>query len=380
MTEEPKPSNRPDDTLYQVTVEVRRRLCVMNVHILLKTHLQNLKLSVHLTETSIILHWNKEQQQTKIDLESVIMMPETVSCLVIKNNWISFRTQICPENLLGSFGAQLLGNDLIQKDEKTWTLSSAALPKKDHQTTILCSNCKTQLAQTEFHRVLPLPSGETFDYFCCSHSGESKIDKSCLIPKPNDYFYTSYYALLNRNIFSSTKVIDDSVRCKKCLSDLGVTNNPETVKLWNSSVLKMSDQIVGSEPLNDFLVLMKEFSNRFMGEALLIETKENGLYKFVMIKLMDKKLELLTEDINSIKNVLQKLKDVSKVMFLYDESDKSVINDQSDANYHFVSPLVLAAGLDHLIRTSSRYPPYYRTVDQWIMGYVDFCSFVNHHT
>lgn len=357
--------------LGSITVELRPRLrsCIVFIYIGDK---DPSLIDVKLSETNITI--TCERISKSLILPSVKLLPTSLSSLRITRKWISFRVQTNPDTIFGTFRTEIM-NDITRSItmENTKTFN---LPPIGSQCCLRCKCCENIITNTiNCKRVLPLPDRDCDpgEWFCCKHS---KVDFAKLLrPQETDYFYGAAFCVLNKNNFQNLTEKVNTILCKKCLAILGMKEDSESMRIWNCCVERKINEekftTICQSPLDEFVSTIKDCSE-VMGEEILLEALEGNTTHYILMKPMEWQLELLTESNSKWEGEsirLQKSR-VIKVFYKYGESKNSVRNEYIHSKYHLIALPLLMAGIEHLICSTKRFPPSYRTVTQHCVGYI----------
>lgn len=271
---------------------------------------------------------------------------------------------------------------------------------------IICSNCKAELGSANFHRILELPSQnmDFGEWFC-----HKKVDfKNIFTPKCQDLFYGNFYMVLNRSVFTESRLIikPKTIYCKRCLQNLGQTlQHDETVsfKIWNENILFLNQYtetgqhlILNSSLLDNAVLILKKIINDFdfvdENTRLLpkihkihlktMTTSSSASLDFVhlLLQVMDTGLDVLKWDGDQeVKDGKMKLvkKIAMKVLFSFTTSSES--DNKKLLDYWFnddnvtsveVSGNIFNALLDKLRANSEMIPEVYRRNCGFDLSYV----------
>ncbi|XP_051162073.1 uncharacterized protein LOC127282045 [Leptopilina boulardi] len=367
--------------LGNITVEVRPRLRSCIVFIYIGDNDPSL-IDVKLSETSIKIKCEKISKN--LILPSVKLLPTSLSSLRITSKWISFRVQTNPDTIFGTFKTEIM-NDIARTITMENSLIKQNLPQIGSQLLLRCKCCENIITNIiNCKRVLPLPNRDCDpgEWFCCKHT---KVDfAKLLIPQDTDYFYGPAFCVLNNNNFQNLIEKYNTILCKKCLTILGIKEDNESMRIWNCCVeRKINDdkefQLICQSPLDEFVSTIKDCSE-IMGEEILMEALEGNKTHYILMKPMEWQLELLTE--SNIKwegeSIRLKKSQVIKVFYKYGECKKSVRNEFVHSKYYLIALPLLIAGIEHLICSTKRFPPSYRTVTQYCVGYINIKNSFTH--
>ncbi|XP_043483047.1 uncharacterized protein LOC122511699 [Leptopilina heterotoma] len=359
--------------LGNITIEVRPRLrsCIVFIYIGDK---DPSLIDVKLSETNITI--TCEKLSKSLILPSVKLLPTSLSSLRISSKWISFRVQTNPDTIFGTFKTEIM-NDIA----KTIVVDNSKkynLPAIGSKCCLRCKCCENIITIViNCKRVLPLPDRDCDpgEWFCCKHS--TKVDFAKLLkPQETDYFYGSAFSVINSRNFRNLTEKYNTILCKKCLTILGMKEDNESIRIWNFCVERQINdeefKVICHSALDEFIATIKDCSE-IMGEEILLESLEGNTTHYILMKPMEWQLELLTEantkwEGESIR--LQKTR-VIKVFYKYGESGKSVRNEFVHSKYYLIALPLLMAGIEHLISSTKRFPPSYRTVAQYYVGFIN---------
>ena len=361
-----------EDFLESITLELRPRLrsCIVFIFIGNKNPLST---RVKITENSIIL--TLEDKSKNLVLPTVKLLPTSLSSLRVTNKWISFRVTTKPETIFGTFKTEIISE--ITRDVMTESLNKLDLPPIGSECSLRCKCCENVISNIiNCKRVLPLPDRDCDpgEWFCCKNS---KVDFLKLLrPQETDYFYGASFCLLHNSVMKNLKEKDNIILCKRCLTILGTKEDSDSIKIWNCCV----EQKIGEEefksksqsPLDEFVLTIKDCSD-VMGEEILLEAQEGNNTHYILMKPMEWQLELLTESNLKWESEAIRLQknQVIKVFYTYGENVKSVKNDYVHSKYYLIALPLMLAGIEHLISSTKRFPPAYRMVAQYYVGYVN---------
>lgn len=369
-----------------ITIEQRPRIQSCIVFISTKTWTESREINLRLKNNTIGL--KLVNNLFDIHLESLMIIPESLSSLNVTDNWISFRLQSSPvDSKVGTFSTEVIDSQQVDRDNCTVKdRHKIQLPPNNTQLSLICNCCKTILSKTDiiFDRVLPLPSDDCdpSEWFCCSHSGDDLNMKHLLQPTDKDYFYGSHYSILNSNILlDKYKVSGDDVVCNRCLTVLGngnLKNFGDAIKFWNYSlqfIVKSTSPVhcYQTSPWIDFKAAFQSCINNdiFNSEIHFLAVEQNRKY-LLIIKPMEKNLCLLTESITPKLNKITLDRNiVTKILYRYEKSQVSVNNNNSDVRICRISVQSIIAGIDNLVLSSQRIPPIYRKLESdYHVGYI----------
>ncbi|XP_046490042.1 uncharacterized protein [Neodiprion pinetum] len=366
-----------------ITIEVRSRIRSCNIFILTRDILEKSSIQLKLKENVIILRMGS--QIKFLPLNFIKIIPKTLSSLTVTDNWISLRVQTQPiEGSYGSFKTEIVatpGDSTIDFQNNPINIEHRL---KERNCCLRCSRCKNDITNVVFFkRVLPLPSNicEPSEWFCCNHDGS---DYSVIpYPRESDCFYERNYRLLNKAIFKKELKIDEdsqTVTCNRCLSTLGGHSTyKDSIKIWNCCVeFKFSDDESdiekASDPLQDFISIVSNRTDIFTGNRILVETLDGERSHYLILQVMDKNLELLIEKdcamLSQGDTIELASSRVTKLLYKYTENETEMKRYCVDTERCQVALPVMMAAVDHLSSSTKRYPPSYRIIDKYFVGFV----------
>lgn len=319
-------------------------------------------------------------------LPSVKVIPTSLSTLSIINNWICFRLQTAPsESAFGSFSTEVITN--LNKSVRSSTCSQPVLDNikqlfETSKCTILCTCCKNAISKSvSFKRFLPLPDVDCdpSEWFCCKHNCNG-VPNSWQ-PQEFDYLYDSCFTVLPKSIFGNNVCIDSkTLTCNKCLLHIGSFHTNSLFKIWNCCVdykpqNNALSTVGATNPLSDFLMLIRDSLSEILGEEIVLQTSIGKQAHYLLIKLMDCKLNLITEpdhrtdcDTNTI-SLQQKC--AAKVLYKYETNEVTIVTNYLNVKYHEVGLPMIKAGLNYLLSSTERLPHIYRTAPtDYFLGYI----------
>lgn len=366
-----------------VFISIRKDLCLKDVR-------------VKLLESDVVLI--VDDCSINFSLPSVKVIPTSLSMLSIINSWLCFRLQTAPlESAFGSFGTEVLANS-----DKSARPSAGHSPQpvlndikslfETSECTILCACCKNVISRSiGFKRFLPLPDADydPGEWFCCKHNaGCNVVPASGVRPqRESDYLYGSCFSVLHRSIFAKGGICADSktLTCNKCLLHIGTIHAYSLFKVWNCCVdYKPRNDglpiVNATDPLDDFLTLVKDSLGEILGEEIALETSVGKQTHRLLIKPMDCKLNLITEpdritvcdtDVPTTTTVALQRKCAAKVLYKYETNEVTIIANYFNVKCHEVGLPIMEAGLNYLLSSTKRLPPIYRTAATgYFLGYI----------
>lgn len=368
-----------------ITLELRPRLQSCNVFISMRKELCLKDVQIKLLESNIVLVL--EDCSMNFSLPSVKVIPTSLSMLNIINNWIYFRLQTAPlESAFGSFSTEVITD--LNKSIRSSTCSQPILKNdikllfETSKCTILCTCCKNVISKSiSFKRFLPLPDTEydPDEWFCCKHN--CNVVSNSVQSQESDYLYGSYFSVLHKSIFGDNVCTDNkTLTCNKCLLHIGTFHAYSLLKIWNCCVdYKPQNNalttINATNPLNDFLILVKDSLGEILGEEIILQTSVSKQTHCLLIKPMDCKLNLITEPdhrtVCDTDTISLQQKCAAKVLYKYETNKVTIITNYLNVKYHEVSLPIIEAGLDYLLSSTKRLPHIYRTaITGYFLGYI----------
>lgn len=359
-----------------VTLELRPRLRSLSAYVSLVKNIDTSTINIKILEDAIEVHI--EEKVFKLPLYNVKLLPSSLSSLGITNRWISFRILTQPNSLYGTFQTEIINTESLNNGFSSYS-NKPELPPNNTDCKFYCKCCKNEITKTVcFQRILPLPSSDCDpqEWFCCKHSGEESFS---LDPKETDLFYSINYSVLNKHVFvENLKLKNSIIHCNRCLSILGSSDGQEikSLKIWNCCIeYKGSNDSISkiiSSPLSDFLSSVKNTAELTIGEKILLEAQDVNSIHYILLRPMEAKLNLFTEDKGHFDGQILNLKSSSvvKVLYKYGESKKTTKNIDADIKYCELAVPSLLAGMDQLVSSTTRFPPAYRRTDDFYIGYL----------
>ncbi|XP_012215651.1 uncharacterized protein [Linepithema humile] len=363
-----------------ITLELRPRLQSCNIFIAMRKDLCLKNVQIKLLESSIVLIL--KDCSINFLLPSIKIIPISLSTLNIMNNWICFRLQTAPvESVFGSFSTEVVNSDMsvqLLSSSSSPILNNIKLLFKTSKCTMLCACCKNTISNSvSFKRFLPLPDIEydQNEWFCCKHNSDISHDVQ---PQKWDYLYGSCFSVLDKNIFDNNVHIDSkAMTCTKCLLHIGTFHTRDLFKIWNCCVdYKPQSDVLSTvnatNPLSDFLLLLKGLLGEILGEEIILQTSVNKQIHCLLIKPMDYKLNLITEPNHKLNSdtctIVLKQMYVAKILYKYETS--KIASNKLNATYHEVGLPIIEAGLKYLLSSTKRLPHAYRAAEDCFFGYI----------
>lgn len=359
-----------------ITIELRPRLRSFTVFLFMEKEITFDKVQIKLLEESILLAIGKNK--TYIPLPNIKIIPSSLSSLSITNKWICFRLYTQPsESEFGSFQREVVTN--TETEFKTEHILNKKQIFKNSKCTILCTCCKNIFSdKVFFKRVLPFPNidFDPSEWFCC----KKDISFTDLLhPNEVDHFYGPYFSILNANIFNNYNKNKKNILCNRCLLNIGIQYENNSFKIWDSCVdyKLQTDQLIikeASDPLHDFITIIKNSVGNNMFGDIILECLLTKQTHYLVIKPMDMRLNLLMETdlICNSSNIYLKETFVIKVLYKYG-TDKIILPKEDCINVknYEVNLSIINAGLNYLLSTTKRFPSYYRTIEDYYIGFVN---------
>ncbi|XP_066586979.1 uncharacterized protein [Prorops nasuta] len=360
-----------------ITLELRPRLRSCNVFISMKEDKRLKKVEVKLIDGNLMLCTEHNEINIVHPFIKAIL-PQSLSSLTIFNKWICFRAQMKPfESLFGSFHTEIVKSSTIENNIDQNILNNGNL-SQENEYSIHCKCCENAISKKAYvKRVLPLPSldYDPSEWFCCKHHDDDYANVS--YPRESDYLYGPFYSVLHKNLFENDLRIDKkTVICNRCLLILGKVYNNSAFRLWNCCIdyklFKTSELFKkASEPVQDFLLAIKDTVNGTAGEQIILEAFDGNENHYITMKLMDLQLYLLKESKPVEETKAIALKEAQVVQILYRYETKTVTkNDHTDYKYCEVPFPVIKAGLEYLTSSTKRLPPLYRIIGDYYIGHL----------
>lgn len=341
---------------------------------------------------------------------------KTLSQLIIKKNYVSFRINTNMENF---------SLELLHVEKEVGVNNNAFILKYnvevDTPYKIKCSNCTNVLTEeVNFGRILELPSEnmDMSEWFCHKHQNhteetcvensdetffdetiEEKFNSNKFKPRTNDIFYGSYFGLFNMKLFKSVRTKGRLTYCKRCFQFLGELTNlkyKDSIKIWNDTVTfetmaSPTDTIYLFD--NDSLLknftfilckLQHDFSFELFGFPQLFKvifeaTLSDGKKNFLLFQVMDHNLEMLrmsksTNPTTSSNIVLEKCKTVKLLFKFEDDEEQPLVKfwlSNTNVSSIQISPQMFLTVFEYLTKMSSLIPECYRTSYGFVLSYLD---------
>ncbi|CAH2229721.1 jg27933 [Pararge aegeria aegeria] len=330
--------------------------------------------------------------------EFCFIIPNSMSCLKIEKNTVSFRILTEPKNG-GNFYSEIISTSSISKEIKVDKLEVNFNAKEDMK--IVCGNCSNVLSHgsLKFDRILELPTAnlDMSEWFCHGHShGSSTSHDDVLKPNNLDFLYRLTFFVVNNTILSEKANKFNSKRtiyhCNRCLAWLGVKNK-DTVKFYNNDVKihhnsNIKHIFTHKKPtqdvtIDDFIYTVESLTREFnlglqytmMCKIVLECTMSASTKQYLLIWVMDKELQVLRNDENSIKpdRVMLKSSFLTKILYkieleLNDEVE-TWLADPSAVSTD-ISKSMFSHGLNHLEQMSLKVPESFRYTNGYTVSYL----------
>lgn len=405
-----------------VFMELRSRLRSCNVYITTGIDLgKNCNLKINIQANCIVLNLYSDFKKRYDSLSSIEslsdcseddsdvatvinihefckIIPNSLSCLKIDKNTISFRILTEPKNG-GNFYTELLTPKNVETSTKGNELKINV--KIDSDVKISCANCSNTISKSviKFNRILELPSEniDMSEWFCHGHChGNSSQNDIVLKPNQNDFLHRHTFFMINKSLLSEKTNKFNSKRdiyhCNRCLAWLGLKDK-ENIKIFNSEVTIQGNNLekrvfshktsVGDIPKDDFVYtienIIKNFDLGFQYTVMckiLLECKISATKKqFLLIWVMDKELQVLRnkgELIVSEKIVLQSTfltKILYKIELSLNDDVESWISDPSVVSAD-ISKSMFNQGAEHLKEMSMKVPEMFRIANGYFVSYL----------
>lgn len=327
------------------------------------------------------------------------IIPNSMSCLKIDKNTISFRILTEPKNG-GNFYKELLSPKTVENVTKGNELKINV--KTDSDMKITCANCSNIISNSviKFERVLELPSVnlDMSEWFCHGHChGNNSHTDIVLKPNKNDFLHRHTFFVVNNSLLSEKANKFNSKRdiyhCNRCLAWLGLKEK-ENIKIFNSEVNMQENETqkrvfthkisIGDIPKDDFIYtienIIREFDLGFQYTVMckiLLECKISASKKqYLLVWVMDKELQVLRnkgEHILSDKIELQSTfltKILYKVELSLNDVVESWISDPAVVSTD-ISKNMFNRGVEHLEEMSMKVPELFRNANGYFVSYLN---------
>lgn len=328
------------------------------------------------------------------------IIPNSMSCLKIDKNTISFRILTEPKNG-GNFYKELLTSSTVENTYKSSELKINV--SVEDELKIICSNCLNTVSDelVKFSRILELPTAnlDMSEWFCHGHghnSQEPQHKEPILKANKHDLLYRLTFFVVNSNILSEKTNKFNSKReiyhCNRCLAWLGLKER-ETVKLFNSEVKVVQGDIEKSIfshkmstddiKTDDFIFTIEKLTQEFnlgfqyavMCKIILECTMATNKKQYLLIWIMDKELQVLRNSGERSNNDKIKLQSSFLTKILY----KVEVSLNDDVESWLADPGVVSTdvskgmfcrGVEHLQKMSLRVPESFRNANGYCVSYL----------
>lgn len=397
-----------------IFIELRSRLRSCNVYITTSIDLnKNCNLKINIQSNCIVLNYYNDSSRRdslssieslsdysddEFDDSSIIVIgefchiiPNSMSCLKIDKNTISFRVLTQPKN--GNFYSEFLSTNLTNSLKINELKINV---KAEYDMKIICANCSNviSVAAVKFDRILELPSEniDMSEWFCHGH-GHGNTEPIVLKQNKNDFLYRLTYFVIKNNLLSEKtnkfNLKRDVYHCNRCLAWLGLKKK-DTVKLFNSEIKiqqNSTDNYVFSHnnPTNisvdDFIYTiecMTKESNLGLQYAVMckivLECSLSSTNKqYLLIWVMDKELQVLrnnevvNDKVTLNSSFLTKI--LYKVELCLNEEVESWLSDPTVVSTD-ISKSMFYKGIEHLNTTSQKVPEAFRSSNGYSISYL----------
>ncbi|XP_053620791.1 uncharacterized protein LOC128681159 [Plodia interpunctella] len=329
------------------------------------------------------------------------IIPNSMSCLKIEKNTISFRILTESKNG-GNFYNELLKSNTNVNHNKNDNEFKVNI-KVDDDLKIVCSNCLNVISKDfiKFERILELPTAnlDMSEWFCHGHGHghghETKFEPT-LKSNKNDFLYRLTYFMVNNTVLSEKTNKFNAKReiyhCNRCLAWLGLKDKTD-VKLFNSEVKVTQDNIEKSAlthknilndiQTDDFIFTIEKLIQEFnlglqytvMCKIILECLVATNKKQYLLIWVMDKELQVLKnsgEHIGSDNIRLQSsfvTKILFKIEFSLNDEVESWIADPAVVSTD-VSKGMFCRGVEHLQNMSLKVPEMFRNTNGFCVSYL----------
>ncbi|XP_055595480.1 uncharacterized protein LOC129746066 [Uranotaenia lowii] len=247
----------PIGNIDRVLVELRPRLQSANFFILFSIRFAEIRnTKIDLGSDRIIISTQNNDERYELRMGDYFKLhTQTLSSLLIKNNYICFRINT-NEN---KFHSEVLA---INEYNACTNLRLECALEVNVNYKIVCSNCENPLNEqpVAFDRILELPSDtmDSSDWYCHKHphqngSSEGNTENevcsskaphsSRYTPTEQDLYYGPFYALLDGKHMKRVHLkADRFFYCKRCLQYLGIMKRNQSAKIWYEN-LRFEKQI-----------------------------------------------------------------------------------------------------------------------------------------
>lgn len=328
------------------------------------------------------------------------IIPNSMSCLKIDKDTISFRLLTEPENG-GNFYKEIISPNIVANSTVPTKANLKVNVTVGTDVVITCGNCSNIISNNviKFDRVLELPS-ENIDmgeWFCHGHC-HGNADQNEIVLKPNklDFLYRLTYFLINSSLLSEkTNKFNckrDVYHCQRCLAWLGLKNKDNMVKLFNSEIIAREDDVgksvftheasIGELATDDFIytieTMIKEFDLGFQYTIMckiVLECNFSATKKqYLLIWIMDKELQVLRDKPQILYEKIE-LQSCTVTKLLY----KIELSLNGEVESWLADPAVVSTdisktmfnnGLEHLRKMSLKVPESFRDTNGFCVSYL----------
>lgn len=338
----------------QVLIEHWPRLQSTNFFILFtQTFDDTDTVDLNIKESEILIKF--EGRTIVIDLENYFELnTHSLSLLVIKSNYISFRLNTNNEN---GFYMEYLKNSSA-KQLHTERLELKPNLKADDSVTIVCDTCTSKLStEMKFKRILELPSEnmDLSEWFCHKHThsaaepdtkSEEKFNFAKFEARPADLLYGQFFFLLNAKQLQNVRFMGTAAHCKRCLKYLGDTRT-ETVQIWNENVrfetADSNQHLFVDSIFENFLFIIEKLIQDF--DFLLFSTglpqplkclfearpsnQKNFVVQYLLVQVMNKSIEMFQQNEIEVADRIT-LRKIKSMKILYRSMICDVVVDDAD--------------------------------------------------
>ncbi|XP_045457459.1 uncharacterized protein LOC123667644 [Melitaea cinxia] len=333
--------------------------------------------------------------------EFCFIIPNSMSCLKIEKNTISFRILTEPKNG-GNFYAEYIS---IEEHKEIKVEKMNVNLKTESEVKFLCANCSNVISDNfvKFDRILELPSTnmDMSEWFCHGHGhghdpGHGHPSQDMLKPKKLDFLHRLTFFVVNNNILSEKVNKFNSKRtvyhCNRCLAWLGLKSK-DTVKLYNDDI-KIHDNntdkhvfshknSINNISTDDFIYTIECMTREFnlglqytmMCKIVLECTMSATTKQYLLIWVMDRELQVLrnVENENQNDKVTLQSSFLTKILYkieteMTDEveswlSDPTVVSTD-------ISKSMFCQGISHLELMSLKIPESFRYTNGYCISYL----------
>lgn len=410
-----------------IFMELRSRLRSCNVYITTNVDFKkecNLKISIQ--SNCIVLNYydNGDSMKRRDSLSSIeslsdfseeesdiecmipiqdfcFIKPNSMSCLKIEKNTISFRVLTEPKNG-GNFYAEYIS---IEENKEIKVEKINVNLKTETEVKFLCANCSNVISDNfvKFDRILELPSTnmDMSEWFCHGHGHSHDPDhghpsQDMLKPKKLDFLHRLTFFVVNNNILSEKVNKFNSKRtvyhCNRCLAWLGLKSK-DTVKLYNADI-KIHDNntdrhvfshknSIDNISIDDFIYTIECITREFnlglqytmMCKIVLECTMSATTKQYLLIWIMDRELQVLrnVENENQNDKVTLQSSFLTKILYkIENEMTDEVENWLSDPTVVStdISKSMFCQGISHLEHMSLKIPESFRYTNGYCISYL----------